>query len=60
MQDLENNNWIILDPLENIYEIYVNLNVMNLNQKLNYVEKAHLQKQVSCSLPFLSDIYKIL
>ena len=22
MQDLESNNWIILDPLGNIYEIY--------------------------------------
>ena len=26
MQDLEKNNWIILDPLRNIYEIHVNLN----------------------------------
>ena len=24
MQDLENNDWIILDPLRNIYEIYAN------------------------------------
>ena len=34
MQDLENNNCIILDPLENIYEIYADLTVMtflNLN-----------------------------
>ena len=34
MQDLENNNWIILDsldPLGNIYEIYANLTVLNLN-----------------------------
>ena len=30
MQDLENNNWIILDPLGNIYEIYANLTVMTL------------------------------
>ena len=30
MEDLENNNWIILDPLGNIYEIYANLNVMTL------------------------------
>ena len=28
MQDLENNNWVILDPLGNIYEIYVNLTVI--------------------------------
>ena len=34
MQNLENNNGIILDPLGNIYEIYANLTVMtflNLN-----------------------------
>ena len=31
MQDLQNNNWIIIDPLENIYEISTNLTVMNLN-----------------------------
>ena len=30
MQDLENNNWIILDPLGNIFEIYANLTVMTL------------------------------
>ena len=30
MQDLENNNLIILDPLGNIYEIYANLAVMTL------------------------------
>ena len=30
MQDLENNNLIILDPLGNIYEIYTNLAVMTL------------------------------
>ena len=35
MQDLENNNWIILDPLGNTYEIYANLSVMNL-LKLNH------------------------
>ena len=28
MQDLENKNWIISDPLKNIYEIYSNLIVM--------------------------------
>ena len=28
MEDLENYNWIISDPLENIYEIYGNLGVM--------------------------------
>ena len=28
MQGLENNNWNILDPLGNIYEIYVNLTVI--------------------------------
>ena len=29
MQGLENNNWIILDALGNIYEIYANLSVLN-------------------------------
>ena len=28
MQDLENNNWIILDQLGNIYDVYTNLNLM--------------------------------
>ena len=28
MQDLDNNNLIISDPLENIYEIFDNMNVM--------------------------------
>ena len=28
MQDLDNNNLIMSDPLENIYEIFDNLNVM--------------------------------
>ena len=38
MQDLENYNWIILDALENIYEIQTNLTVitfLNLNNFLN-------------------------
>ena len=30
MQDLQNNNWITLDPLGNIYEIYANLAAMTL------------------------------
>ena len=30
MQDLENNIWIVLDPLGNIYEIYANLTAMTL------------------------------
>ena len=30
IQDLQNNNWIILDPLGNIYEIYGNMTVMTL------------------------------
>ena len=30
MQDLENSNWIVLDPIENIYGIYANLTVMTL------------------------------
>ena len=31
MQDLKNNNWIILDALGNIYEIFVNLTVITLS-----------------------------
>ena len=30
MGDLENNNWIILDPLGNIFEICANMTVMTL------------------------------
>ena len=30
MQDLENNHWIILDPLRSTYEVYANLTVMTL------------------------------
>ena len=34
MQDLENNNWITLDPLGNIYETNANPTVMTvLNQE---------------------------
>ena len=34
MQDLENNNWIIIDTLGNVYETYANLTVTTLlNQK---------------------------
>ena len=37
MQDLVNNNWIILDLLGNIYEIYANVAVMTLlNCNYNY------------------------
>ena len=36
MQELENNNWIISDPLENIYEIYVNLNGMTILLNFNH------------------------
>ena len=35
MQDLENNNWIILDPLGNIYEIYAVVTVMATLSTLN-------------------------
>ena len=42
MQDLENNNWIILDPWENIYEIYANLTVMTLlNLNLFWTTREH-------------------
>ena len=51
MQDLENNDWIMLDPLGSIYEIYPNLTVMtllNLNQfKKNtswIISKRHIFK----------------
>ena len=36
MQDLENSNWIILDPLGNIYEICANLTVMTTLLNLNH------------------------
>ena len=35
MQDLENNNWIILEPLENIYDMHANLNVITTLLKFN-------------------------
>ena len=49
MQDLVNNNWIILDPLGNIYEIYANVAVMTLlNCNYNYtrwvIYKSHICK----------------
>ena len=37
IQDLENNNWIIVDPLGNIYEAYANqtvITLLNLNHFL--------------------------
>ena len=43
MQDLENNNWITLDPLGNIYETYANLTVMTiLNQEHFWITQAEL------------------
>ena len=36
MADLENNNWIILDPLGSIYDIYANLNVMTTLFNFNF------------------------
>ena len=32
MQDIENNNWIVSDQLENIHEIYTNMNVMTFSK----------------------------
>ena len=37
IQDLENYNWIILDQLGNIREIFANPALMTLKDKLNYV-----------------------
>ena len=43
MQDLENNNWITLDPIRNIYETYANLTVMTLlNQEHFWITQAEL------------------
>ena len=43
MQDLENNNWITLDPLGNIYETYANLIVVTLlNQEHFWITQAEL------------------
>ena len=36
MQGSENNNYIILDPLGNIYEIYANLTVMTTISNVNH------------------------
>ena len=36
MKDSENNNWIISGQLENIYEIYVNLDVLTTLLKFNH------------------------
>ena len=35
MQDLKNNNWIIIDPLGNIYDINANRNVMTTLSNFN-------------------------
>ena len=35
MEDLENNNWIILDSLGNIFELYANVTVMTTLLNLN-------------------------
>ena len=35
MEDLENNNWIILESLGNIFEIYANVTVMTTLLNLN-------------------------
>ena len=48
MQDLENNNWIILYPLGNIYEIYAMTTVMTF---LNIYHFWNIQ--------FSSDLYEI-
>ena len=48
MQDLENNNWIILYPLGNIYEIYAMMTVMTF---LNIYHFWNIQ--------FSSDLYQI-
>ena len=37
MQELESNNWIISDPLENIYEIYSNLDVITIPLNFNHL-----------------------
>ena len=42
MKDLKNNNWIILDPLRNMYEMYANLTVMTF---LNLKEKKRRKKE---------------
>ena len=43
MQDLQNNNWITLDPLGNIYEIYANLTAMTLlNQEHFWITQTEL------------------
>ena len=67
MQDKENNNWIILDQLGNIYKIYANMAVatffLSLNQswmkQLNYVKEAHLFVKASVVfVTIFSDVYE--
>ena len=43
MQNLENNNWIILDPLGHIYEIYANLAAMTTLLNLNHFWKTQAE-----------------
>ena len=43
MQDLENNNWVILDPLGNIYEIYANLTVMTTLLNFSYFKVTQVE-----------------
>ena len=60
MEDLENNNWIILDSLGNIFELYANVTVMTTLLNLNtlWITQAELclkgtfVKPVSCLLQF--------
>ena len=47
MQDSENNDWIVLDPLGNIYEIYVNLNLMTTLFSFNHFWIIYLRWNVS-------------
>ena len=39
MRDLENNNWIIIDPLGNIHDIHANLIVVTTLSNFNLFGK---------------------
>ena len=61
-EDLENNNWISLDTLGNIYEIYVNLAVMTLLH-LDHLRKTQVKsclkgKFVKASFMFVAIFFR--
>ena len=52
MQDLESSNWIILDLLGNIYEIYADLTVMTLLISTTFQYRKLISKRHICKSKF--------